>query len=275
MRPVSAEFEISQNFAGMPTAGVVGNIYASQDTVEYYVGKYGNYQPFGHAGCDIACPAGTPVYAMSSGTVLWADWGTNLPGDDSGAGWASRWYLYKGFPGIVTVIQHQWGIGVYAHLSSNDAAPAGTRVREGQLIGYSGNTGGVAPHLHVEALINLSYVTGGGLIYGRTNPVPFFGNTTPGKIQAESTTTLEGFLMALTAKQQTDFYNRVMRYLDAPVSAVPKKVWGIPILRGGKKISALQELADAKTLIIKQQATIDALSSAVKAQQAPTQDVTK
>jgi hypothetical protein len=72
--------------------------------------------------------------------------------------------------------------------------------------------------------------------------------------------------MALTAKQQTDFYNRVMRYLDAPVSAVPRKVWGIPIMRGGKQISALQELADAKTLIIKQQATIDALTAAVKAQ---------
>jgi hypothetical protein len=126
---------------------------------------------------------------MAAGTVLWADWGTNLPGDDSAAGWASRWYLYKGFPGIVTVIQHPWGIGVYAHLSSNDAAPAGTVVREGQLIGYSGNTGGVAPHLHVEALINLSYVTQGGLIYGRTNPVPYWGTRTPGALTAQSATT--------------------------------------------------------------------------------------
>ena len=149
-----------------------------------YVRMYGDYQPFGHAGLDIACPVGTPVYAMASGRVLWADWGTNLPGDDSGAGWASRWYLYKGFPGIVTVIQHPWGKGIYAHLSSNDAAPAGAVVKEGDLIGYSGDTGGVAPHLHVEALINDSFVTQGNLIYGRTDPVPFFGTTTPTTAQS-------------------------------------------------------------------------------------------
>jgi hypothetical protein len=84
----------------------------------------------------------------------------------------------------VTVIQHPWGKGVYAHLSNNDAAPAGTKVKEGQLIALSGDTGGVAPHLHVEALINDSYVTQGGLIYGRTDPAPFFGTITP-----QSTTT--------------------------------------------------------------------------------------
>jgi murein DD-endopeptidase MepM/ murein hydrolase activator NlpD len=265
MRPVATKYEISQAFGSGATAGVDpwGN-----DPMAELVRQYGNYQPYGHAGVDIACPVGTPVYAMAAGTVLWADWGTNLPGDDSGAGWASRWYLYKGFPGIVTVIQHPWGIGVYAHLSNNDAAPAGTVVREGDLIGLSGNTGGVAPHLHVEALTNLSYVTQGGLIYGRTNPVPFWGTRVPGA-SIGTTTQAEGFLMALTAKQQTDFYNRVMRYLDAPVSTVPKKVWGITIRRGGKDISALQELADAKTLIQKQQATIEALTAVVKAQQVP------
>jgi murein DD-endopeptidase MepM/ murein hydrolase activator NlpD len=262
MRPVATKYEISQAFGSGATEGV-----GPGDPMWPYVQKYGNYQPFGHAGVDIACPIGTPVYAMAAGTVLWADWGTNLPGDDSGAGWASRWYLYKGFPGIVTLIQHNGWIGVYAHLSSNDAAPAGTVVREGDLIGLSGNTGGVAPHLHVEALINLSYVTQGGLIYGRTNPVPFWGTRVPGA-SIGTTTQAEGFLMALTAKQQTDFYNRVMRYLDAPVSTVPKKVWGITIRRGGKDISALQELADAKTLIQRQQATIDALTKAVGALQA-------
>jgi murein DD-endopeptidase MepM/ murein hydrolase activator NlpD len=269
MRPVATKYEISQAFGSGATEGV-----GPGDPMWPYVQMYGNYQPYGHAGVDIACPVGTPVYAMAAGTVLWADWGTNLPGDDTGAGWASRWYLYKGFPGIVTVIQHPWGIGVYAHLSSNDAAPAGTVVREGDLIGLSGNTGGVAPHLHVEALTNLSYVTQGGLIYGRTNPVPFWGTRTPDMITAQSATTAEGFLMALTAKQQTDFYNRVMRYLDAPVSTVPKKVWGITVRRGGKDISALQELADAKTLIQRQQATIDALTAVVKAQ-ATGQAVTK
>lgn len=174
MRPVSAIYRTSQGFASMATAGVVGDINRP-NTVEYYVALYGNYQEFGHAGEDIACDIGTPVYAMAPGTVLWADWGTNLPGDNSEAGWRSRWYLYKGFPGIVTVIQHPWGIGVYAHLSSNDAAPVGTVVAEGQLIGLSGNTGGVAPHLHVEALVDLNYTTGGDKIYGRVDPSRYYG----------------------------------------------------------------------------------------------------
>jgi len=65
--------------------------------------------------------------------------------------------------------------------------------------------------------------------------------------------------MALTDAQQQLIYDRLRKYLDSPISAVPKKTWGITILRGGKNVSALQELADAKTLIIKQQATIDAL----------------
>jgi len=177
MRPVSAEFPINQPFGSMRTAGVVGNINAPQDTVEYWVGRYGNYQPDGHAGCDFKCPEGTPVYAMAAGTVLWADWGTNLPGDDSwsSSGYFRRWALYKGFPGIVTVIQHDGWIGVYAHLSEAWLNPGDT-VTEGQQIGRSGGTGGVDPHLHVEALIDLTYSTGNGLIYGRTNPEPFFGS---------------------------------------------------------------------------------------------------
>jgi len=190
MRPVDAKFPVSQGFGSGATQGV-----GPGDPMWPYVQMYGNYQPYGHAGEDIACPVGTPVYAMAAGTVLWADWGTNLPGDDSDAGYRQRYYLYKGFPGIVTVIQHSWGKGVYAHLNSNDAAPAGTKVREGQLIGYSGNTGGVAAHLHVEALINDAYPTGGGLIYGRTNPAKFYG-TTAAKPQSTTTTPKDWFDMA-------------------------------------------------------------------------------
>lgn len=177
MRPVAAQFPINQAFGSMRTAGVVGNINASPDTVEFWVGRYGNYQPDGHAGCDFACPVGTPVYAMAAGTVLWADWGTKLPGDDSWGpnGYFRRWALYKGFPGIVTVVQHDGWIGVYAHLSEAWLNP-GDRVSEGQQIGLSGGTGGVDPHLHAEALVDLSYPTGNGLIYGRTNPEPFFGS---------------------------------------------------------------------------------------------------
>ena len=178
MRPVSSKYEVSQDFGSYATAGVVGN--ASGSEVQQLVAMYGNYQPFGHAGQDIATPIGTPVYAISDGTVLWAGWGEDLPGDDSWgpSGYFQRWALYKTFPGICTVIQHWWGISVTAHMSD---APlnAGDKVTEGQQIGLTGNTKArgqtVGAHVHIEALIDLSYSTGGGLIYGRTDPTQFYG----------------------------------------------------------------------------------------------------
>lgn len=157
----------------MPTAGVVGNINAPSSTPEYWVGRYGNYQPHGHAGWDGRCPTGTPIRAMAAGVVLFADWGYNLPG----SGPIRKWLFYAGFPGKLTVIQHWWGIGAYAH-QSEFRVKAGDRVEEGQVIGLSGATGGVDPHVHVEALVDLSYRTGGGLIYGRTDPAQFFAGAT-------------------------------------------------------------------------------------------------
>lgn len=181
MRPVAEEFDVSQEFAGMPTGGVVGNINASPDTPEYWVGRYGDYQHDGHAGMDFRTPVGTPVHAMASGTVLWADWGYNLPG----SGPVRKWLFYATFPGKLLVIQHWWGIGAYAHLSEFRVR-AGDTVAEGQVVALSGNTGGVDPHLHVEALVDLSYRTGGGLIYGRTNPANYFGNIAPqGEVKEE------------------------------------------------------------------------------------------
>ena len=200
MRPVDNRFPRSQGFAEGATQGVDPN---GSHPMAPYVRQYGNYQPYGHAGEDIACPVGTPVYAMAPGKVIWADWGTSLPGDETDRGYRQRFYLYKGFPGIVTIIQHPWGKGVYAHLSSNDAAPAGTVVKEGQLIGYSGDTGGVAPHLHVEALVDDGYNTVGGLIYGRTNPAQFYG-TGGSALAPQSTIIKEDTLSAAEVKQIND-----------------------------------------------------------------------
>jgi murein DD-endopeptidase MepM/ murein hydrolase activator NlpD len=180
-RPISSEYGVNQAFGGYATAGVIGRYGGTE--IETLVAMYGDYQPYGHAGADCACPIGTPVYAMLDGVVVWADWGENLPGDDSWgpSGYFKRWGLYKNFPGIVTVIHHpQLGkYSVYGHLSSNDVAPAGTRVVAGQLIGYSGNTKTrtetVGPHLHVAMVADpVTYRTGGGLIFGCEDPVPYF-----------------------------------------------------------------------------------------------------
>jgi len=176
MRPVSAEFEPSQEFGEGATAGVAPSW--TPNTVGWYVRLYGNYQEFGHAGKDIACPIGTPIVAPADGTVLYAGWTEDLPG----TGNVRKWLLYYNFGGIVTVIQHDGWISVIAHQSDNNAVHAGMKVNEGQFIGKSGNTKTkttyVAPHVHIEALVYMDYRTnvGAGIIYGRVNPDRYFGS---------------------------------------------------------------------------------------------------
>jgi hypothetical protein len=188
VRPVAAQFRRSQAFGAGATAGIIGNPYAPQDTIEYYVGIYGDYQREGHAGEDIACPVGTPIYAPADGTVLYAGWVEDLPG----TGPVRGWLLYWNFGGIVTVTQHDGWISVIAHQSDNNAVHAGMRVKEGQLIGKSGNTKTrtttVAPHVHVEALVYMDYRTdvANGIIYGRVNPARYYGTST---ITTQSSTT--------------------------------------------------------------------------------------
>jgi murein DD-endopeptidase MepM/ murein hydrolase activator NlpD len=97
--------------------------------------------PFGyrwgrlHAGIDIAVPVGTPIHAAASGTVALAGW-------------------VDGY-GNYTCIDHGGGLATcYAHQSSL-AVSIGTHVTQGQVIGYSGNTGhSTGPHLHFEVRIN-------------------------------------------------------------------------------------------------------------------------
>ncbi len=90
-----------------------------------------------HRGTDYAAPRGTPVRATSDGTVTWA--------------------ARSGSFGKLIVLQHGGSFETkYAHL--NDYAPGikkGARVKQGQVIGYVGTTGGsTGPHLHYEFLVN-------------------------------------------------------------------------------------------------------------------------
>jgi len=88
-----------------------------------------------HEGIDIAVPEGTPIRAAASGTVIMAS--------------------YNGGYGNYTCIDHGSGLSTcYGHQSSF-AVSSGQSVSQGDVIGYSGNTGSsTGPHLHFEVRIN-------------------------------------------------------------------------------------------------------------------------
>lgn len=131
-----------------------------------------------HGGTDFATPVGVPVIAPDDGMIVHSDWAWNLPGGSND--WASRWYLLKpsvgntsGGGGIITILRNDVGSHwVFAHLSSNDEAPKGKRVRAGDIIGKTGNTGtSTAPHIHVELIPpNPKYTS---YSWGRIDPLPY------------------------------------------------------------------------------------------------------
>jgi murein DD-endopeptidase MepM/ murein hydrolase activator NlpD len=88
-----------------------------------------------HKGVDFGAPAGTPVYAAGDGIVEKMGW-------------------YGGY-GKYVRLRHSSEMGTaYAHLSRfNPDLHEGSRVRQGEVIAYTGATGeATGPHLHYEVL---------------------------------------------------------------------------------------------------------------------------
>src|SRR5262249_46928729 len=94
-----------------------------------------------HTGVDWAAPRGTPIYASGNGIVMTAGW-------ESGYG---KYVKIKHTNGYETA---------YAHMSGfARGIQPGTRVRQGQIIGYVGSTGlATGAHLHYEILVNNRFV---------------------------------------------------------------------------------------------------------------------
>ena len=90
-----------------------------------------------HRGTDFAAPTGTPIMASGNGVIKKAGW--------CGGG------------GNCVVIKHNSTYQtVYAHMSKfAKGIRKGTRVKQGQTIGYVGSTGkSTGPHLHYEVIVN-------------------------------------------------------------------------------------------------------------------------
>jgi len=99
-----------------------------------------------HTGIDFAATSGTPIKATRAGTVIRAS--------------------YNSTYGNNVIIDHGNGVTtLYAHMSALNTS-YGSKVSQGQIIGYVGSTGmSTGPHLHLEFRLN------GNLV----NPAPYLG----------------------------------------------------------------------------------------------------
>ena len=100
-----------------------------------------------HRAIDLRAAVGTPVCAAEDGTVDWVQtWdGRSTSGDQS-------------YGNLVRIRHADYNGGklqtLYAHLKESKVK-YGQAVKEGELIGYSGNTGNsTGPHLHFEVRLN-------------------------------------------------------------------------------------------------------------------------
>lgn len=90
-----------------------------------------------HKGVDFGAPTGTPIYAAGDGTIV-------------ERGWKS------GFGNYIRIRHNGTLATAYGHMSRFAPSFArGSRVRQGQVIGYVGSTGNsTGPHLHFEVMVN-------------------------------------------------------------------------------------------------------------------------
>lgn len=108
-----------------------------------------------HLGVDYSASIGTPIRAVGDGTVMMAGW--------SGGG------------GKVIKLRHNSSYQTaYKHLSGfAKGVHSGARVKQGQVIGYTGNTGlSTGPHLHFEFWSGGRYVDPLRKKFPSADPVP-------------------------------------------------------------------------------------------------------
>ena len=123
-----------------------------------------------HQGVDYGAAYGSPIHAIADGVVTFAGW--------------------HGGHGNFVKLNHAYGLGSgYGHMS-RIAVATGTRVAQGQLIGWVGSTGlSTGPHLHFETYRNGAVVS-------------------PATIRFAATSLLEG-------RQLAAFRAKVMEYARA------------------------------------------------------------
>lgn len=204
----------------------------------------------GHSGVDFAQPRGAVIRASGPGKV------TTLSSNRRGG-----YYIW---------VQYDQGPRVgYHHMDSHAGCPkVGARVRKGDRLGFVGNTGNsTGPHLHSEVSGHAT-TDGYWKFFDRNRVVgqstTSGGNATEGdefmaKIDDLWQEWLPGEAGKKTAGAAYLLFVEILTTVRTLVAGTAKAVWATTVARDGKKISALQELADAKTLGMNANVKLDEL----------------
>lgn len=134
-RPRDVEYQLPLRFAAPRIDQGYGGRFSHEDEQNRYA-------------VDFAVPVGTPVLAARDGVVMQAESGFDAAGLN-----AAR---YAGRANYIRIVHDDGTMAVYAHLKPDGVlARVGQRVRAGQQIGLSGNTGyTTGPHLHFVVQVN-------------------------------------------------------------------------------------------------------------------------
>jgi len=253
----------------LPTSRPITQVYGAEfddwdgdGVVDYPGGFYHSIGWNGHNGIDYGCFTGDPIEAVADGVVTFA-------------GWSGDHWLLSGGGNAILVEHPAYGVQTeYLHLSAVNVS-VGQAVKKGQVIARSGATGAAtAAHLHL-GMLPIAGINVNNRMRGRIDPTPYlYGNLNPDYSAAaaiapqSSTPVQEDTLSAAEVKEIKDHINAVLiggyswkdgkHYGIAPileqvqrqVAGTPAAVWATPVKRSGGSVSALQELADAKSKLL-------------------------
>ena len=151
----------------------------------------------GHFAYDYPMPIGTRLYAVGAGKIAASARG--IPNDGPGdadytnepSNWVLLWTRWKNKP--VSIF--------YQHLSPHVVVHTGQKVRDGQLLGFSGDSGNSSgPHLHLAAQWGWTYDRYRYMHNDGDNPYVIFPPSQLWKGDA---------MASLTDKEMSDFADRV------------------------------------------------------------------
>lgn len=112
-----------------------------------FAGKYSHSNEQNFHAVDIAMPVNTAIHAARSGTVI------EVNNDYYKNGTTQA---FKSRANSIRILHNDGTMAIYAHLALEKAQVyPGLKIKTGQLIGYSGNTGfSTGPHLHFAVQLN-------------------------------------------------------------------------------------------------------------------------